>query len=192
MIPASNLRCDGCGQPATAEHTARRLKRLEWTTRYRPVHIGTLFLGAFSPATDSEFLYAEGGTFAGEAGRVVKAARLAADGKSAEATLTEFQRGGFLLTHMLECPLEGATSDPTTLLLARLGFVAARIRRSLKPKRVALISGLLEPLVEPLGKTDLGCPIVLDGGKPFGLDDVEYDGPIAALSQAVALSAAAR
>jgi hypothetical protein len=192
MIPASNLRCDGCGQLATPEHTAKRLKRLEWTTRYRPVHIGTLFLGAFSPATDSEFLYAEGGTFAGEAGRLVKAARLALGGKSAEATLMEFQRGGFLLTHMLECPLEGATSDPTTLLQARLGFVAARIRRSLKPKRVALISRLLEPLIEHFGKTDLGCPIVLDVSKPFGLDDAEYDGPIAALSQALTLLTAVR
>ena len=31
------LRCDGCGQAASPEHMARRLRRLEWTTRYRPV-----------------------------------------------------------------------------------------------------------------------------------------------------------
>ena len=49
--------CDGCGQPASSEHTARRLQRLEWATRYRPIHLHTLLLGAISPADDANFLY---------------------------------------------------------------------------------------------------------------------------------------
>src|SRR5437899_12101620 len=50
MTNSIALPCDGCGQAATAEHIARRLQRLEWTTRYRPVHIHTLLLGAYSPS----------------------------------------------------------------------------------------------------------------------------------------------
>src|SRR4029077_20020276 len=98
----TDLRCDGCGQAASPEHIAKRLQRLEWTTRHRPVHIGTLLLGAIAPQNDSEFLYAEGGEFAGEAGIILEAAGLPTRGKYAEATLAEFQRGGFLLTHVLE------------------------------------------------------------------------------------------
>src|SRR5207253_8014232 len=55
MTNSITLVCDGCGQAATAEHIARRLQRLEWTTRYRPVHIHALLLGAFSPLRDEEF-----------------------------------------------------------------------------------------------------------------------------------------
>lgn len=192
MIPGSTLRCDGCGQPASAEHTARRVKRLEWTTRCRPVHIATLFIGAFSPLNDNEFLYAPGSALVGEAERLLTAAGLRHGGNSAEAAQSEFQRRGFLLTHMLECPLEASTHDPTALLEKRFGFVAARIRRSLKPKSVVLISRLLEPLVEPFERAHLGCPIVLDGGKPFGLDGDEGAAAAATLSQVLALSATAR
>jgi len=39
MAVPTLLPCDGCGQPASAEHIARRLQRLEWATRFRPIHI---------------------------------------------------------------------------------------------------------------------------------------------------------
>src|SRR3984893_2546309 len=55
---STDLRCDGCGQPASPEHIARRLQRLEWMTRFRPIHLHTLLLGAFSPLVPAEFLYA--------------------------------------------------------------------------------------------------------------------------------------
>src|SRR5207249_10650226 len=42
---STDLPCDGCGQAASAEHIARRLRRLEWATRFRPVHIHTLLRG---------------------------------------------------------------------------------------------------------------------------------------------------
>ncbi len=98
------LRCDGCGQTASPAHVAQRLQRLEWTTRYRPVHIGALLLGAIAPREDAECLYAPEGKFAGEAKRVLQATGVGVAGKSAEAVLSEFQRGGFLLAHVLECP----------------------------------------------------------------------------------------
>src|SRR2546427_11492931 len=68
MTITSALVCDGCGQTASAEHIARRLQRLEWATRYRPVHIHTLFLGAFSAHDEKDFLDAPGGEFYGGGG----------------------------------------------------------------------------------------------------------------------------
>jgi hypothetical protein len=167
----SILRCDGCGQPASSEHIARRLQRLEWTTRYRPVHIGTLLLGAVAPESDADFIYSPAGAWTGEAKELLSAAGLITDGKFAEATLAEFQRGGLFLSHVLECPLEdGPVGGIQQLLANRLPAVLARIRRSLKPKRLAAISMLLEGFLPVLGSGELACAILLDQGKPFALD----------------------
>src|SRR5229473_8185482 len=141
------LPCDGCGQTASAEHIARRLQRLEWTTRYRPVHINTLLLGAFSPLRDEDFLYAGGGKegeeFRGQAAQILAAVGISTAGKTREAVHAEFQRAGFFLTHVLECPLEGVGSLPLDVhatLKERLAAVATRIRRSLKPRRVMVVT----------------------------------------------------
>jgi hypothetical protein len=171
MTNTNRLPCDGCGQPASPEHLTARFARLEWTTRYRPIHIGTLLLGAVAPASDAEFLYAPGGDFAAEAGRILDAAGVARAGKTADAVLTEFRRGGFLLIYVLDCPLEVGLGDPGALqeaLRQRLPAVLARIRRSLKPKRIVPISSLLKPLLRELAGA--GCEIALDGNKPFALD----------------------
>jgi hypothetical protein len=173
-MPNSNaLVCDGCGQMASAEHIARRLQRLEWTTRYRPVHISTLFLGAFSPQDEKDFLYAPGGEFHGEAALLLEAAGISTVGKTAEIVHAEFQRSGFFLTHVLECPMEGTGSNPAELqgaLKARLQAVATRVRRSLKPKRVMAVTEALSLVVEDIVGLDLGCPVLLDHGKPFRLE----------------------
>jgi hypothetical protein len=176
MTSSSELVCDGCGQTASAEHIARRLRRLEWTTRYRPVHINTLLLGAFSPLRDEDFLYAgggeDGGEFCGEAAQILAAVAISTAGKTRDAVHAEFQRAGFFLTHVLECPLEGAgnqQSDAPAALKARLRAVATRIRRSLKPRRVMAVAEELAPVMEDILALDLGCPVVLDHGKPFRL-----------------------
>jgi hypothetical protein len=166
-----DLRCDGCGQAVSPEHIARRLQRLEWTTRYRPVHIATLLLGAVAPKNNSEFLYSPAGAWNGEARILLAAAGLAIDGKSAETTLAEFQRGGFFVTHVLECPSEsGGGISPEQLIATRLPAVLTRIRRSLKPKRLAPISQTLAQFLPALNSGELNCTILLDGDKPFALE----------------------
>lgn len=169
--PTTFLACDGCGQSAAPEHIARRLRRLEWTTRYRPIHIGTLLLGGVSPEAEEDFLYA--GKFAGEAGQLLASLGISTAGKPPEVVLGEFQRGGFFFTHVLECPLE-TTQTGSTILESRLSqqvaHVTTRVRRSLRPKRVVLISELLAPLASRLSSAELGCPVILDGGKPFNLN----------------------
>jgi hypothetical protein len=175
MINTMAMPCDGCGQTASAEHIARRLRRLEWTTRYRPVHINTLLLGAFSPQEERDSLYAPGEEFHGEAALLLDALGISTAGKTADAVHAEFQRAGFFLTHVLECPVgrdSGQGTEAAALLAQRLQPVATRIRRSLKPKRVVLISQALGPILEKILALELGCPVVLDNGKLF-----EFDGP---------------
>lgn len=130
-----------------------------------------MLLSGVSPATDADFLYA--GKFEGEALLLLNALGISRAEKSPEIVLSEFQRGGFFLTHVLECPLEtGQLGDPSceALLEGRAAQVLTRIRRSLKPKRVVLISKLLAPLAATFSSAETGCPVLLDGGKPFGLD----------------------
>ena len=174
MTSSAALVCDGCGQLASPEHIARRLQRLEWATRFRPVHIQTLLLGAFSPREGSHFLYSPGGEFGGEAGILLEAAGISTGGKTAEAVHMEFQRAGLFLTHVLECPLESVDlsgDEAAALLKKQLPAVATRIRRSLKPKRVTAITANLLGVVKDILALNLGgCPVLLDGDKPFDLD----------------------
>ncbi len=165
--------CDGCGQCASSEHLARRLQRLEWATRYRPIHLHTLLLGAFSPQVSAEFLYSPEQAHSGEAANVIVASGISTAGKSGDAVLSEFQRRGIYLTHVLECPLDVPSSRSDLLndvVIARLPTLFTRIRRSLKPKRLAFISGSLTPLIERFASAQLNCELVLDDGRAFPLD----------------------
>lgn len=192
MTTASALVCDGCGQAASAGHIARRLLRLEWTTRYRPVHIHTLLLGAFSPREENEFLYSPAGDFCGEAARLLDAAGISIAGKTIDAVHAEFQRAGIFLTHVLECPLDGnglAETEIAVLLRKRLPVVATRVRRSLKPKRVMAVTEYLSPVVEDILALDLGCQVLLDNGKPFGLSSIAGTNGVAKLREAMAAPA---
>lgn len=185
------LLCDGCGQTASPEHIARRLQRLEWTTRFRPIHISGLLLGGVSPLAEEDFLYA--GKFKGEAGRLLEAVGISTAGKSSDAVLSEFQRGGFLVTHVLECPLETGRAGESAceaLLAWRVSTVVTRIRRSLKPKRVVLISELLAPLAASLSAAELGCPVIQYEGKPFDLGSTDFSGVVQRLREALGLNAA--
>jgi len=162
MTNAIPLRCDGCGQVVEPAHIARRLQRLEWATRFRPVHIQTLLLGGASPGRDDEFLYCPELPIEGEARNILQAAQVSIEGRSREAILTEFQKLGLMLTHVLECPLaEGVSADEARAAMqSHLPAVIARIRRSLKPKRVFLVSGQLGEFAERLRQADLGCPVL--------------------------------
>ena len=181
------LPCDGCGQNASPAHLARRLQRLEWTTRYRPVHIQALFLGGIAPDTDAAFLYFPEGNYRGEAANLLDALLISRAGRSADVILTDFQRGGFLLTHVLECPLEPGVppADAHLLLERQLPAVIARIRRSLKPKRLMLFSKELANLAGKFTETALGCPVFTGTYGPFSLDGSPSDSEMEAFRRAL-------
>ena len=172
MTTLLSLTCDGCGQSASPAHLARRLQRLEWTTRYRPVHIQALLLGGIAPEADAAFLYSPEGNYQGEAANLLDALQISREGKSADAVLTEFQRRGLLLTHVLECPLEPGVDlpDAQQLLEKQLTAVMARIRRSLKPRRVLLFSRELAAVAGKFTEADLGSAVFTGPYGPFALD----------------------
>jgi hypothetical protein len=187
--------CDGCGQCASAEHLARRLQRLEWATRYRPIHLHTLLLGDISPQAGAEYLYAPEQAHSGEAAYLVVAAGISSPGKSVDGIQSEFQRRGIYLTHVLECPLDVPSSGADFLdnaLITRLPTLFTRIRRSLKPKRLAFISGYLTPLIERFASAQLNCELVLDDSRAFPLDHsnpTEVSAAIARLQNVLAVPA---
>lgn len=162
--------CDGCGQSATPDHLTRRFKRLEETTRFRPVHIQTVFLSDVSPLREAEFLYAHTPeSFQGEALALLKALDIVLEGKSREAALAEFQRRGCLLAHVLECPLDAKPEKPVQELLdARLAASITRLKRSLKPKRVVLVAAALAPFTTRLREAGLEAEIGFDAALAAG------------------------
>jgi hypothetical protein len=93
---------------------------------------------------------------------------------------------------VLECPLEAGQAEASSceaLLARRISTVATRIRRSLRPKRVILISELLAPLSAKLSSAELGCPVIQHDGKPFALDSNDFRGEMQHLRQALGLAA---
>ncbi len=155
------LPCDGCGQLASGEHGARRLQRLECATRFRPIHMQALLLGAAAPESDVEFLYAPDTRYTGLAGQILAALEIAAAERSSEEVLTEIQKRGLYLAYALECPVEPGSDAALTgeLLERHLPRVITRIRRSLKPKRVLVVSPELRSFLPQLEST-LECPVL--------------------------------
>jgi hypothetical protein len=188
MCTTSFLLCDGCGQPASPDHFACRLQRLEWSTRYRPVHIQTLLLSAFPPAQDSSFLYSEAVPPDGEAAQLLDALQIPWEGKPTAGFLGEFQKRGLFLMHLLECSVEQASLTGEGLrspLEEHLPLAAARIRRSLRPKRVVLISPELQAVAAKLTESSLGCPVLLHLDKPFEIMKKDGASEIAAFRLAL-------
>jgi hypothetical protein len=183
------LRCDGCGQAADSAHISRRLERLAWATRFRPVHIQALLLGGLAPRNEDDFLYSPWALFQGEAGAVLKAVQISAEGKATAAVLAEFQKLGLLLTHVLECPLEEGVSEAQAqaLIEEQLPTVMTRVRRSLKPKRVLLVSRELQPYARKFHEADLGCP-VLPGSGCFLAGEAVTESDLLAFRAALATS----
>jgi len=162
MAVPTLLPCDGCGQPASAEHIARRLQRLEWATRFRPIHIQALLLAAAAPEADSEFPYSPEAPFTGLAGDLLSALSISTAGKSNDEVLADFQKRGLFLVHILECPFAPGieATEAVDVLDRHLPQAVARVRRSLKPKRVLVLSQDLQRFLPQLSETDLGCPVV--------------------------------
>jgi len=171
---------------------AKRLKRLEWTTRFRPVHIQTVLLGATAPERDSEFFYSPIEAFEGEASRYVEIAALENAELSKEQRQQMFQRAGLFGMHVLECPAkESDTAALSGLLATRLPYAITRLRRSVRPKRLALVSSHLDPFVKRLIEELPDCNVITNGGRAFSFDKGESTAAVAALRQALSVATGA-
>ncbi len=169
--------CDGCGQPATPEHIAERIHRLELATRYRPIHIQVLFLAGAPPCgIENDFYNTAGADGSGSlsagnsADRLFEALDIPSGAGNREESLAEFQRRGYFLAFAVECP-----SDVTGSIVEQLSpAVLKRIQFSYKPRFIVLLSSSTQPLIRALEKTGLGNRLVLPNDSainwPLGSD----------------------
>ena len=171
---SEELICDGCGQFADQVHLGRRLKRLENMTRYRPIHVQALFLSAASPAADADHLYSAENEFRGEGLALLLALGIDPAEKSIETVLTDFQRRGYLVAHLLECANKSADAKGAQELLEkRFAAATVRIRRSLRPKKVVLLGRELDPFVKRFTNEAVGAELALSpSGHAFRLEDL--------------------
>lgn len=181
MTTSTTILCDGCGLPATPQHIAERVQRLERATRYRPIHIDVLFV-AMAPVARAEddFYGAQGSPeffdtlldgveIQGDAGL--------SGPESGVARLLEFQKKGCYLTFVSECALiQENSADPDGVAATALEHISRlapalirRIRFNYRPKNVALLGGNLNPLVEILRQSEIAPLLLLDQGLPLRL-----------------------
>ena len=173
VLSPSTILCDGCGRPASPEHIAERLRRLELSTRFRPIHIGVLFVAFaplprpeddfYGPPESKDFLDPFLDALAisarpGESGPGADAAGVAS------ARLVEFQRKGFYLAYLSECPII-AMEEPVATTISRLApTLVRRILLNYKPKQIIVLGQELAPLVEVLRGAGIGSTATLDQG----------------------------
>jgi hypothetical protein len=168
------LPCDGCGLPASPQHIAERLRRLEFATRFRPVHIGVLFVALaptvhleddfYGPPKSKEFL----DPFM-EALEIHSSPEKMGPESPAHtpesARLVEFQRRGYYLAFLSECPIP-ENEEPAASTIARLSpTLIRRIRFNYKPKHIAPVGQELLSLVEILRAAGIWPILTLDQGQ---------------------------
>ena len=158
------LPCDGCGLPASPKHIAERVQRLKLSTRFRPVHIGVLFVALAPPVRPEDDFYspAESKEFFDpflEALEIPASADKSTLGPHSytigTARRTEFQRRGYYLAYLSECP-DRMDEEPAASTIARLcPMLIRRIRFNYKPKQIAILGGELGPLRDILDKAGI-------------------------------------
>jgi hypothetical protein len=155
--------CDGCGALADEAHIRQRIERLEMATRFRPIHIQVLLLGDAPPVRIEDYFYRpvrEGESRSAAAKDffidMMKEARI--DPQAAineEAALAEFQRRGFYLADVVECPV--ATSEELSERVARAtSTLLKRIEFSYRPKQVVPFGVAVKALIPVLQKSPIG------------------------------------
>jgi len=166
-----HLPCDGCGIAASPEHIAERVRRLELSTRFRPVHISVLFVASapsrrleddfYGPPESKEFFEPFLGAL-GIASPTDKPTPGLGTHIAGTARLTEFQRNGYYLAYLSECPLP---EYEETTAIARLGpTLIRRIRFNYRPKHIAPLGEEMSPLVETLKVAGLAPALILNQG----------------------------
>lgn len=179
----SERTCDGCGLSATDEHVARRLKRLELASRFRPIHISVLFLAETPPLALEDYFYHPKGIAMNRSGlsgvlfaELMQGCGIGIEGRASEDCLKDFQRRGFFLADSVECPVEdvvpgvrdGTARASAFELAHRYGStVAKRIQFSYKPKHVVLLSTRTRHVLPFLEQAGLRDRILLYQGLPL-------------------------
>ncbi len=79
--------------------------------------------------------------------------------------LAEFQRRGYYLTYLSECPIPEHVEPVQTTIDRLAGTLIRRIRFNYRPKDIAPLGQELLPLIEKLRATGIGPLLTLDNGQ---------------------------
>lgn len=176
---STSILCDGCELPASPEHIAARMERLELVTRFRPIHIQVLLIALDPmPRPEDEFYRPPETRHFFDSLLSALDISTPAESNAAEAAaanLLEFQRRGYYLTYLSECPLpsahstgQGADDSAARDCITRLApTLVKRIRFNYKPKHVALLGTNLSSLIEIFEQAGIARLLLLDQGKPL-------------------------
>jgi hypothetical protein len=177
-LNSTSILCDGCGLPASPDHIAMRVQRLELATRFRPIHIDVLFvaLGPMPRPEDDFYRPPESRGFfdpflsaldiLSEAG---KPSREANSREADISRLLEFQRRGYYLTYLSECPLMAQEeANVARECISRLApTLIKRIRFNYKPKHIALLGTNLHPLIEVFQQAGISALLDFNQATPL-------------------------
>ena len=168
--------CDGCGAQVDDAHIRARIERLQMATRFRPIHIQVLLLGAAPPAAAEDYFYraaqkeaerSPGGRYFFDT--LINCTRENPSRFASEAeALSEFQRRGLFFTNVVECPPANATEREEAVARCALSLVK-RIQFSYKPKHLVPVWTELQPVLPLLAAAGWSDRLILDGGQPFDL-----------------------
>ena len=90
----------------------------------------------------------------------------------ASLRLLEFQRKGYYLAYLSECPITGA-SEPVAATVSCLGpTLVRRIRLNYKPKQINVLGHELTPLVEVLTGANVRSTVTLNQGTALSASGV--------------------
>jgi hypothetical protein len=159
------LVCDGCSLAASPNHTAERIRRLELATQFRPLHISILFIALAPQARLENYFYTPQESKAlfdplmdalEISSASDKSQREAGSQRGDSERLGEFQRRGYFLTYLSECPVRAST-EPVAATISRLGpTLIRRVRLNYRPKNIALLGPELFPLIEMFQSAGIG------------------------------------
>jgi hypothetical protein len=174
--PSASIVCDGCGRPASPDHISQRVARLELATRFRPVHMNVLFVGLapmtrleddfYGPPQSRDYFDSlmEALEISPQPGAVSSEMNPA---KVDGAKLIDFQRRGFYMSFLSECPIPDSIANITEAVLSLAPALIRRIRFNYKPKHIVLLGKGLESIAGILTNSDLGVFLSQQAGKPL-------------------------
>ena len=168
--------CD-CSESEVAEsHIRERIARVEQATRFRPVHIRVLLLGAspavspdddfYTPVNDRAARSVYSRMFFDELAVASGISRDSLSSLDESAVLADFQRRGFFLAHVVECPID----EPQALRHAVNRLAPTLLRRldaSYKPKHVVPVGQAVSEIVPFLQMSGWSGRLILAKGSSF-------------------------
>lgn len=168
--------CDCSESEVTEAHVGERIARVERATRFRPVHIRVLLLDASPTASPEDDFYSPAPNRSGRAlySRMYFDELAIASGISRDsiatleesAALAEFQRHGFFLAHVVECPIDD--SQALRHAVNRLApTLLRRLEASYKPKYVVPIGQAISEIIPFLQMSGWNDRLILAKGSSF-------------------------